>query len=59
MSRQEATFGGATPEAGYSHDKVGLLKKSLSGTPDAPANWEAAIREVMLKAKPKFLLILP
>ena len=37
------------PEAGYSHDKVGLLRKSLYGTRDAPANWEAAIKEVMLK----------
>ena len=37
------------PEAGHSHDKVGLLKKSLDGTRDAPANWEAAIKEVMLK----------
>ena len=37
------------PEAGYPPDKVGLLKKSLYGTRDAPANWEAAIKEVMLK----------
>ena len=37
------------PETGYSHDKVRLLKKSLCGTRDAPANWEAAIKEVMLK----------
>ena len=37
------------PEAGYPSDKVGLLKKSLYGTRDAPANWEAAIKEVMLK----------
>ena len=31
------------PEAGYGPDVVGLLKKSLYGTRDAPANWEAAI----------------
>ena len=37
------------PKAGYPSDKVGLLKKSLYGTRDAPANWEAAIKEVMLK----------
>ena len=36
-------------EAGYSHGKFGLLKKSLYGARDAPTNWEAAIKEVMLK----------
>ena len=35
------------PEAGYGPDVVGLLKKSLQGTRDAPANWEAAICVVM------------
>lgn len=35
------------PEAGYGPDVVGLLCKSLYGTRDAPANWEAAIRVVM------------
>ena len=33
---------------GFPPGKVGLLKKSLYGTRDAPANWEAAIKEVML-----------
>ena len=32
----------------YGPETVGLLKKSLYGTRDAPANWEAAIKEVML-----------
>ena len=36
------------PEMGYGPDMVGLLKKSLYGTRDAPANWEAAIKEVMI-----------
>ena len=36
------------PEAGYSHDKVRLLKKSLC-TLDAPANAGAAVKKVMLK----------
>ena len=36
------------PEMGYPPDMVGLLKKSLYGTRDAPANWEAAIKDVML-----------
>ena len=37
-------------EAGIDNEKyVGLLHKSLYGTRDAPANWEAAIRAVMLK----------
>ena len=36
------------PEMGYPSDMVGLLKKSLYGTRDAPANWEAAIKDVML-----------
>ena len=35
------------PEMGYG-PVVGLLKKSLYGTRDAPANWEAAIKEVMI-----------
>ena len=36
------------PEMGYLSDIVGLLKKSLYGTRDAPANWEAAIKDDML-----------
>ena len=37
-------------EAGIDTEKyLGLLHKSLYGTRDAPANWEAAIRAVMLK----------
>ena len=36
------------PEMGCPPGMVGLLKKSLSGTRDAPANWEAAIKDVML-----------
>ena len=32
---------------GYPPGKVGLLWKSLWGTRDAPANWEAAIKAVM------------
>ena len=37
-------------EAGIDTEKyIGLLHKSLYGTRDAPANWEAAIRAVMLK----------
>ena len=36
------------PEMGYPPDMVGLPKKSLYGTRDAPANWEAAIKDVML-----------
>ena len=36
------------PEMGYPSDMVGLLKKSLYGTCDAPANWEAASKDVML-----------
>ena len=35
-------------ECGFPPDKVGLLKKSLYGTRDPPAKWEAAIKEVML-----------
>ena len=39
-------------EAGIDTEKyVGLLRKSLYGTRDAPANWEAAIRAVH-SAKP-------
>lgn len=34
------------PEAGESPNKVGLLKKSLYGTRDAPSNWEHAIKLV-------------
>ena len=34
------------PEAGESPNKVGLLKKSLYGTRDAPSNWEHAIKVV-------------
>jgi len=35
-------------EAGIDNEKyVGLLRKSLYGTRDAPSNWEAAIKEVM------------
>ena len=33
---------------GYPPGKVGLLRKSLCGTRDAPANWEAAIKAVMM-----------
>ena len=33
---------------GFLPGKVDLLKRSLCGARDAPANWEAAIREVML-----------
>ena len=33
---------------GYPPGKVGLLRKSLYGTRDAPANWEAAIKAVMM-----------
>ena len=36
------------PEMGCPPDQVGLLKKSLYGTCDAPGNWEAAIKDVML-----------
>ncbi|CAE7627361.1 unnamed protein product [Symbiodinium sp. CCMP2592] len=35
------------PEAGEGPDKVGLLKRSLYGTRDAPSNWEHAIKKVM------------
>ena len=35
---------------GYPPGKVGLLRKSLYGTRDAPANWEAAIKAL---SKPK------
>ena len=37
-----------SPEMGCPPGMVGLLKKSLYGTRDAPANWEAAIKDVML-----------
>ena len=33
---------------GYPPRKVGLLRKSLYGTRDAPANWEGAIKAVMM-----------
>ena len=36
------------PDMGCPPDQVGLLKKSLYGTRDAPANWEASIKDVML-----------
>ena len=36
------------PEMGCPPGMVGLLKKSLYGTRDAPANWEAGIKDVML-----------
>ena len=35
------------PEAGEDKTKVGLLKRSLYGTRDAPSNWEHAIKDVM------------
>ena len=34
-------------EAGEGPNKVGLLKRSLYGTRDAPSNWEHAIKKVM------------
>ena len=37
------------PEAGYSHDKVGLLKKSLYGTRDAPLIGRRLLRRSCLK----------
>eukprot|EP00439_Symbiodinium_sp_Y106_P005152 s6843_g1.t1 len=35
------------PEAGEGRDKVGLLKRSLYGTRDAPSNWEKAIKDAL------------
>ena len=35
------------PEAGEEKDKVGLLKRSLYGTRDAPSNWERAVKEAL------------
>ena len=35
------------PEAGEEKDKVGLLKRSLYGTRDAPSNWERAIKDAL------------
>ena len=51
------------PEAGYSHHKVGLLKKSLC-TRDAPANGgggckKGHVEDWFRSSKIKFLLILP
>eukprot|EP00439_Symbiodinium_sp_Y106_P043634 s2346_g5.t1 len=37
------------PEAGEGKDKVGLLKRSLYGTRDAPSNWEKAIKDALEK----------
>eukprot|EP00439_Symbiodinium_sp_Y106_P017360 s5745_g2.t1 len=37
------------PEAGEGRDKVGLLKRSLYGTRDAPSNWERAIKDALEK----------
>ena len=49
---------------GYPPGKVGLLRKSLYGTRDAPANWEAAIKAVMMligfqQSQKQLMFVLP
>ena len=49
-SRQEATFGGIASRGRLLTRQGWIIEEeSLYGIRDAPANWEAAIKEVMLK----------